>query len=119
LAEDLRASGIKEERMTDSFWAKQRKRFSGIAGLTIILAVLPRLAAAQVTTTTVQGTVYRADGSAATGTVLVSWPAFSTALNQAVAAGSTTAKIGQDGFLRNLCAGRRFFNDEGLRSSKL
>ena len=83
----------------DSFWAKQRKRFSGIVGLTIILAVLPRLAAAQVTTTTVQGTVYRADGSAATGTVLVSWPAFSTALNQAVAAGNTTAEIGQDGFL--------------------
>jgi hypothetical protein len=85
--------------MTDSFCAKLRKRFSRIAGLTIMLAVLPRLAAAQVKTTTVQGTVYRADGSAAIGTVLVSWPAFSTAANQAVAAGSTTAIIGQDGFL--------------------
>ncbi|MBV8674917.1 MAG: hypothetical protein JOZ33_15925, partial [Acidobacteriaceae bacterium] len=51
------------------------------------------------TTTTVQGTVYRADGSAATGTVIINWPAFSTASNQAVAAGSTTAAIGQDGFL--------------------
>ena len=85
--------------MTYSFCAKRRRGLAGIAGLTIILAVLPISAAAQVTTTTVQGTVYRADGSAATGTVLVSWPAFSTAANQAVAAGSVTATVGQDGFL--------------------
>jgi hypothetical protein len=55
-------------------------------------------ATAAVTTTTVQGTVYRADGSAATGTLIVSWPAFSTARNQAVAAGTITVPIGQDGF---------------------
>lgn len=54
---------------------------------------------AQIATTTVQGVVYRADGSAATGVLIVSWPAFSTANNQAVAAGSTTATIGQDGFV--------------------
>ena len=85
--------------MTDSFCVRQRRRLSGIVGLTILLAVLPRVMAAQVATTTVQGTVYRADGTAATGTVILSWPAFSTATNQAVAAGSTTANIGQDGFL--------------------
>ena len=54
---------------------------------------------AQVTTTTVQGTVYRADGTPASGSVLVSWPAFITAANQAVAAGSTTGQVGLDGFL--------------------
>ena len=54
---------------------------------------------AQVTTTTVQGVVYRADGTAATGTLIVNWPAFSTANNQTIAAGSTTAAIGQDGFV--------------------
>src|ERR1700733_4228458 len=54
---------------------------------------------AQVTTTTVQGVVYRADGTAATGTLIVIWPAFSTANNQAVAAGNTTVAIGQDGFV--------------------
>jgi Pectate lyase superfamily protein len=54
---------------------------------------------AQVTTTTVQGVVYRADGTAATGTLIVTWPAFSTANNQAVAAGNTTVAIGQDGFV--------------------
>ena len=36
-------------------------------------------AQSQVATTTVQGVVYRADGTAATGTLIVSWPAFSTA----------------------------------------
>ena len=37
-----------------------------------------RTAYAQVTTTTVADTVYYANGTAATGTVIVSWPAFST-----------------------------------------
>ncbi len=85
--------------MTDSFCTKQLQMLAGISVLAIVLAVLPVLASAQVATTTVQGTVYRADGSAASGMVLVSWPAFSTAANQAVAAGSQTATIGQDGFL--------------------
>ncbi|MFT4112969.1 glycosyl hydrolase family 28-related protein [Silvibacterium sp.] len=74
-------------------------RFRGLGwmlGLCVVLAVTAR---AQVTTTTVQGTIYRADGTAAQGTVIVNWPAFATAANQAVAAGSTTATIGVDGFL--------------------
>jgi hypothetical protein len=54
---------------------------------------------AQVSTTTVQGVVYRADGTPATGSLLINWPAFSTANGQAIAAGSTTAAIGQDGFV--------------------
>ncbi|GGH01655.1 glycosyl hydrolase family 28-related protein [Silvibacterium dinghuense] len=67
-------------------------------GICMVLAIATA-AKAQVTTTTVQGTIYRADGTAAQGTVIVNWPAFSTAANQAVAAGSTTATIGVDGFL--------------------
>lgn len=54
---------------------------------------------AQITTTTVQGVIYRADGNPATGTLIVTWPAFLTANSQAVAAGSTTVSIGQDGFV--------------------
>jgi len=69
------------------------------AGIAVIFGLHPARAEAQVTTTTVQGTVYRADGSAATGTLIVSWPSFATATNQAVAAGSVTATIGQDGFV--------------------
>lgn len=64
-----------------------------------IAAMLPPMARAQMSVTTVQGTIYRADGSAASGTALISWPAFSTAQNQAIAAGSLSATIGANGFL--------------------
>ncbi len=55
--------------------------------------------AQSVATTTVQGTVYQANGQPGTGTLLVSWPAFTTAGNQAVAAGRTVVQIGTDGFV--------------------
>ena len=51
------------------------------------------------TTTNVQDTVYRADGTAASGTLLISWPAFTTAGGQPVAAGSTSVKLGAGGAL--------------------
>jgi len=49
--------------------------------------------------TTVQGTVYNAAGAPASGTVQLSWPAFTTNTGQAVAAGRMTVTIGADGFL--------------------
>ncbi|HEX8812224.1 MAG TPA: hypothetical protein VF742_09560, partial [Terracidiphilus sp.] len=52
-----------------------------------------------VTTTTVQDTVYLANGRPASGTVQISWPSFTTAAGNAVAAGSTSVAIGADGFL--------------------
>src|SRR5277367_4414739 len=65
----------------------------------LLLVLSPSDTHAQITTTTVQGVVYRADGTPATGTLIVTWTAFSTANNQAIAAGSTTVAIGQDGFV--------------------
>ena len=56
-------------------------------------------AVAQVATTTVQDTVYSANGTPASGTVLVNWNAFTTASGQAVPAGSTSATIGAGGQL--------------------
>ncbi len=47
-------------------------------------------------TTTVSDTVYRADGTAAGGTLLISWPAFNTAGGQTVAAGTTSATLGME-----------------------
>jgi hypothetical protein len=44
--------------------------------------------------TTISGTVYRADGSAASGTVLISWPTFLSAEGDAVAAGNLAVTIG-------------------------
>ncbi|HEX4173617.1 MAG TPA: hypothetical protein VHY82_14195, partial [Acetobacteraceae bacterium] len=56
-------------------------------------------AAAQVVTTSIQDTVYRADGTPAGGTVVLSWPTFTTAAGQAVAAGNASATIGPNGAL--------------------
>jgi hypothetical protein len=47
--------------------------------------------------TTVSDTVYRADGSAASGTVLISWPAFTTADTKPVAAGTLSLPLGPSG----------------------
>ena len=59
-----------------------------------------QLARAQaLSTTTVQGTVYLANGQPGSGTLHVSWPAFTTANGLAVAADSATVAIGPDGFL--------------------
>jgi len=60
---------------------------------------LGSMAQATVSTTTVQGTVYLANGEPATGTVVVSWPSFTTASGQLVAADSMTATIAPDGFV--------------------
>ena len=48
-------------------------------------------------TATVQDVVYRADGTPASGTLVISWPAFTTAGNLAVAAGSMAVAIGPQG----------------------
>lgn len=50
-----------------------------------------------VSLTSVVDTVYRADGSAAQGTMTISWPEFTTASGGAVAAGSMTVTIGVGG----------------------
>jgi trimeric autotransporter adhesin len=67
------------------------------AGLVLCIALLAFPSRAQVTTTVVQDTVYHADGTTATGTILVAWPAFVTASGKTVAAGNLTAAIGPGG----------------------
>lgn len=75
-------------------------RFAMRAGVCAVMVWLAGMAPAQgVSTTTVQGTVYLATGQAVGGTLAVSWPAFTTAAGQMVAAGKTTITIGADGFL--------------------
>src|SRR4051794_22100084 len=67
--------------------------------VSILMAILVRVSCAQVATTTVQDTVYRADGSAASGSVLISWSAFTTAAGSTVPAGTTSVTIGAGGLL--------------------
>ncbi len=49
--------------------------------------------------TTVSDTVFRADGSPASGTLLISWPAFSTSDGKPVAAGTISVALGTQGAL--------------------
>jgi hypothetical protein len=64
-------------------------------------------------TTNVSGTVYRADGSLAQGTMLVSWPGFTAADGSAVAAGNTTVTIAADGSVSMTLAPNAGANPQG------
>jgi len=69
-------------------------------GICLAVVVLVWNAAAQtISTTTVQGTVYLANGAPGSGTLQLSWPAFTTANNLAVAAGTLHVAVGADGFV--------------------
>lgn len=89
-----------ERRQGATMKTKRVNRLSrGLAAL-LLMAFLAVVALAQaVSTTTVQGTVYLANGRAGAGTLVVSWPSFTTAAGQAVAADSTMATIAADGFV--------------------
>ena len=64
-------------------------------GAVILLASVSK--AQQPARTTVSDTVYRADGTAASGTLLISWPAFTTADAKPVAAGTLSLTIATGG----------------------
>ena len=64
-----------------------------------VMVMLAGVAAAQVATTTVSDTVFNANGTPAQGTVLISWPQFTTANGITVAAGSTAATLTTGGGL--------------------
>jgi len=70
-----------------------------VLGVALAGSMLVRAGAQAISTTTVQGTVYLANGQPASGTLMLSWPAFTTASGQLVAADSTTVTIPADGFV--------------------
>jgi hypothetical protein len=94
-----RALRGREQEMPRRF-AVNDKHFP-MAGLAVLLALAlllsPTLKAQGPALTTVSGTVYRADGTAAAGTVLISWPSFQTAEGDAVAAGNLAVTLGPAG----------------------
>src|ERR1700735_3940527 len=68
--------------------------------LCVVAVVFVWSACAQtISTTTVQGTVYLANGTAGAGTLQLSWPAFTTSNSLAVAAGTLSVAVGTDGFV--------------------
>jgi len=80
------------------FGAGRRMRLKLGLGLCLFRIALGIFAGAQtISTTTVSGTVYLANGQAGSGTLRVSWPAFTTASGQSVTADSTTVTIATNG----------------------
>ena len=67
---------------TSRGWGTLGRKMGAIRGVAVCLLamVLAAMAMAQaVSTTTVQGTVYLANGQPGAGTLVVSWPSFTTA----------------------------------------
>ena len=65
----------------------------------MVLASVHTSPAQAINTTTVQGTVYLANGQPGAGTLVVSWPSFTTSSGQVVAADSMNVPIAPDGFV--------------------
>src|ERR1035441_4991606 len=65
----------------------------------LLAAALTATGVAQVATTTVAGTIYNAGGTAATGTAIVSWAAFTTGAGDTIPSGSVSATIAAGGAL--------------------
>jgi hypothetical protein len=90
--------------MLDARRRPEGRFFCGLGMLLLVwwgLMQVPCAAAADagVATTHVSDTVYRADGTAASGTILISWPAFTTAGAKPVAAGTKSVVLGAGGAL--------------------
>jgi len=64
-----------------------------------LLSCTENLSAATFSTTTVQGTAYLANGTPGSGTLVISWPSFTTSAGQLVVAGRVTKTISADGFV--------------------
>ena len=99
----------REQKMPRSFALKlnrsSKRSFPAMAEVLISLLLVlaaaltfsSKLHAQGPALTTISDTVYRADGSPALGTVLISWPSFQTAEGDAVAAGNLAITIGSMG----------------------
>lgn len=102
----MRRERRSEERLF--YWAGERRGSRGpsttlrmtalrIAVLVAVMTAAFGAQAAGPALTTISDTVYRADGTPAGGTVLISWPAFQTAEGDVVAAGNQSVEIGTGG----------------------
>src|SRR5438477_766421 len=63
----------------------------------VLMLMVEVSSAATPATTRISDTVYRADGAPAAGTVLISWPSFTTGDNSPVAAGVKSIQLGSQG----------------------
>jgi len=92
---------MRKVRLRDAFrYLRLNLALVVVTALASIATVEARISHAQaIGTTTVQGTLYLANGQTGSGTLEVSWPSFTTANGQAVVAGNTTVAVEPDGFV--------------------
>src|SRR6185437_14229525 len=99
---EIKSTSTKEDRtgmkLTARGWLRPAGRVA-VCAITIWLAGMAAADAQAGSTTTVEGTVYQANGQPAGGTLVVSWPTFTTAAGQLISAGQTTVTVGADGFV--------------------
>jgi len=69
--------------------------------ISVVLTITTQLSHAAKSTRVVD-TIYRADGSVAAGTLVISWPAFTTGRGEVIAAGRISVKIGSGGMVDTL-----------------
>ena len=86
-------------RMGHGFGVRRRRFLTQVAAALLATGLAAMAWAQGVSTTTLQGTVYLANGQPGAGTLVISWPAFTTAAGQAVVADSMTVTIPADGFV--------------------
>jgi len=86
----LQKNGDYPSMMSHSLWRGAMKVF-------LFVVVASRAMHGQVPTTLIEDTIYHADGTYASGTLLITWPAFATSTGQAIPAGNLTAQIGLNG----------------------
>ena len=88
-------------KLTNHKWLRAGRLMGLLSVAVCLLGTSPAgVAAAQaISMTTIQGTVYLANGLPGAGTLVVSWPSFTTASGQLVVAASTRVTIAPDGFV--------------------
>lgn len=101
-----RKKGKMGMKLTAGGWMCRAVRWAvrALAAVLVVAGLLDvestwRVSAASVSTTTVKGTLFLANGEPGSGMLHVSWPAFVTADGQAVVADSTDVTIAKDGFV--------------------
>ncbi len=89
---------LKHNRLTGRFFsALICLAVAAFAGWTAEASIRHAMAPSGPALTQILDTVYRADGSPAQGTVVISWPAFTTAAGQAVTPGTLTVTLDPSG----------------------
>jgi hypothetical protein len=76
-----------------------RRRIGRLFYLLLTVSLAVATAFATPGTTTIAGVVYRADGTPAGGTLVISWPAFTSSDGSAVAPGTKSVTLAQGGVL--------------------